>query len=435
MSGDDVSDPTDWLTTPLTAVAAVEAALRCKVCKDFFKTPMTTTCLHTFCSVCIRRALVSDGRCPLCRASEQELKLRKNWSLEEAVEAFVSARPAMLELARQPRGTPRSPKRRAGDESSEAVDAPPHKRLRSSARLSRSRGGTATPSAVQEEEEVVEVSDDDDEYVPEPGKHAVSPELNVVADPAPADGLVPCPVCQKRMKEWQVFSHLETCTGPTPPPPKKSSESSRPISTRPQKPPERLPALNYAMFKDQVLRKKLADLGISNQGPRLLLERRHREWMTIWNANCDAARPRTQSELLHDLDIWERTQGGRAPTTGRALQNAAIIKDKHFDGAAWGAKHDSSFKDLIASARRSKREAQNKADENRDTPSEEPQTIPGAADPVPEAVPTVEGQEIPTAYAHLVDGTSPEHVLSHIQQSEGPISIPPGPASQNNAVP
>lgn len=173
MSGDDVSDPTDWLTTPLTAVAAVEAALRCKVCKDFFKTPMTTTCLHTFCSVCIRRAIVSDGRCPLCRASEQELKLRKNWSLEEAVEAFVSARPAMLELARQPRGAPRSPKRRAGDESSEAVDAPPHKRLRSSARLSRGRGGTATPSVGQEEEEVVEVSDDDDEYVPEPGKHAV----------------------------------------------------------------------------------------------------------------------------------------------------------------------------------------------------------------------------------------------------------------------
>jgi E3 ubiquitin-protein ligase RAD18 len=116
------------------------------------------------------------------------------------------------------------------------------------------------------------------------------------------------------------------------------------------------------MYKDPALRKKMSDLGISSQGPRTLLERRHKEWMTIWNSNCDAAQPRKHRELLQDLETWEKTQGGRAPTTGRSAQNAAIIKDKDFDGAAWAAKHDASFQDLINQARKTRLEAKSKAE-------------------------------------------------------------------------
>lgn len=126
------------------------------------------------------------------------------------------------------------------------------------------------------------------------------------------------------------------------------------------------------MYKETALRKKMADLGISNQGPRALLERRHKEWMTIWNSNCDAAQPRTRHDLLRDLNVWENTLGGRAPTTGRAVQNAAIIKDKDFDGAAWAAKHDTSFKDLIANARKTRLDAKEKAEKAaRETEMEE----------------------------------------------------------------
>jgi E3 ubiquitin-protein ligase RAD18 len=121
--------------------------------------------------------------------------------------------------------------------------------------------------------------------------------------------------------------------------------------------------LNYSMYKEAALRKKLADMGIPNQGQRHLLERRHKEWTMLWNANCDAAQPKARSELLKDLDVWERTQGGRAPVTGRAAQNAAIIKDKDFDGSAWAAQYDNSFKDLIANARKSRLEAKKKVEE------------------------------------------------------------------------
>ncbi|KAL6790112.1 hypothetical protein J3E68DRAFT_413313 [Trichoderma sp. SZMC 28012] len=356
-SSDDVPDSTDWLSTPLSGFAAVEAALRCQVCKDFYKTPMITSCSHTFCSLCIRRALSNDGKCPMCRATEQELKLRSNWSMEETVEAFSKARTIALDLARNQGNRSQSPKRKAVEISSDIHEPHEPKRLRTSARLNKSRGEQSVAAIpVQEvEDQVVPDSnndDDDEEYVPE----------------APG-GLVPCPSCNKKMKEWQVFGHLESCPGPS-----AANSSNNAVNSdttfsfgqshrRQQKTLERLPPLNYSMLKEQALRKKMADLGISNQGPRILLEKRHKEWLTLWNANCDAAIPKKRSELLHDLEGWERTQGGRAPTTGRAIQTAAVIKDKEFDGAAWAAKHDTSFKDLIASARKSRLEAKKKTEE------------------------------------------------------------------------
>lgn len=169
MADHDVPDSTDWLSTPLTALAAVESSLRCQVCKDFFKTPMITSCSHTFCSLCIRRALSNDGKCPLCRASEQELRLRSNWSIEETVEAFVKARAATLDLARNGGSGKHATKRKTAQDSVEAGNASESKRLRSSARLRSARVETPVHSYQPEEDEIVEVFDDD-EYVPEPGK-------------------------------------------------------------------------------------------------------------------------------------------------------------------------------------------------------------------------------------------------------------------------
>ncbi|UZP39787.1 hypothetical protein NXS19_007603 [Fusarium pseudograminearum] len=360
----NVSDSTDWLTTPLSALAAVEGALRCQVCKDFYKTPMITNCSHTFCSLCIRRALSNDGKCPLCRATEQENKLRSNWSLEEAVQAFVGARSDTLELARKGNSQNTISKRKATTDRHDSGDSPDGKRLRSSSRLQNTRSSARQTPQIQYDE-TVEVPDsdgeddnDDDEFQPEP-----------------EDGLVACPVCQDRMKDWQVFTHLESCTGPKLKPQRTVSSVSSPIynqQRQPTKAPHRLPTINYSMYKETALRKKMADLGISNQGPRALLERRHKEWMTIWNSNCDAAQPRTRHDLLRDLNVWENTLGGRAPTTGRSVQNAAIIKDKDFDGAAWAAKHDTSFKDLIANARKTRIEAKEKAEKAaRETEMEE----------------------------------------------------------------
>ncbi|KAK4450009.1 hypothetical protein QBC34DRAFT_324741 [Podospora aff. communis PSN243] len=341
----DVPDPTDWLGTPLAALVPVENAFRCHVCKEFYNSPMITSCNHTFCSICIRRSLAHDSKCPLCRATNQESKLRGNWAMREAVDAFKEARDKILQFARTPIpvAAPNSPKRKAAE--LEEIDSSysENKRPRMSTRSSKARGAEATAAMAREEADT-----------PEELNHP--PEID--------DGLVACPICWIRMLPHHVDRHLDTtCPGSPQPLPVQNHNGPRPFNISqpgPSKPPERLPTLAYSILKDQALRKKLSELGLSTAGSRTMLERRHQEYVTLWNANCDSAKPKKRSELLHDLDVWERTIGSRAPTSSKAANIGAQIKDKDFDGAAWVAKHDTSFKDLIANARRSRGQAENK---------------------------------------------------------------------------
>ncbi|KAK3391118.1 hypothetical protein B0H63DRAFT_132255 [Podospora didyma] len=368
----DVPDSTDWLDTPLKGLMPVEQAFRCHVCKDFYNSPMLTSCNHTFCSICIRRCLMSDGKCPLCRAADQESKLRGNWAMREAVDAFVQSRDVILKFARtQPTAeaaVPRSPKRKAAESDGTEYGGQENKRPRISTRSSAARGEQATAAIMRDEWEVPEDHDFGGNFEPD-------------------DGLVSCPICLLRMKPFKVDKHLDTsCPGSPQPQPQRqqqpqsstsqswSNPAFRPARsilrsppTQGGKAPERLPGVVYSMLKDTALRKKMSDLGLSTSGTRQMLERRHQEWITIWNANCDLARPKRRSDLLHDLDIWEKTMGSRAPTSSRAAAVGAQIKDKDFDGAAWASKHNDSFKDLIANARRTKSKAEKKGQEQEST--------------------------------------------------------------------
>ncbi|KAL4761058.1 E3 ubiquitin-protein ligase RAD18 [Aspergillus foveolatus] len=335
----DIPDSTDWLDTPLTLLAPFETSLRCQVCKDFFDNPVITSCSHTFCSLCIRRCLSTEGKCPTCRSSDQELKLRRNWVVQELVEGFKNARPSILQLARKAQAgrddsedlaaeEPASKKRKIQPNAIVGTDGLPEEGIRT---RSQSRGASRQPQATP-----VQVIDDgnDEDYMP--------------------DGLVPCPVCGRRMKEEAVFRHLDSCTG--------SAEESKPAAfgslapgprrsfpAATEKPPERLPVINYSLLKDTVLRKKLKDLGIPNWGPRALLQRRHTEWLNLWNANCDSRTPKPKRELLRELDVWERTQGGNSVTPTDPT-NAVMNKD--FNTEEWSANYDTDFKALIANARK-----------------------------------------------------------------------------------
>lgn len=219
------------------------------------------------------------------------------------------------------------------------------------------------------------------------------------------DGLVACPICHRRMKMALINSHLDSACSNSPKKPNstthtlsKNVSSTTPFPSGPFlaasmtiPPPERLPSVSYSLLNDSALRKKMGALGLATFGSRQLLERRHKEWTTIWNANCDSARPKRRGELLHDMDIWERTigvatssgvgasgtlggigtgaTGGRGPSlTSRAIvaanQQSVQIKDKDFDAAAWSAKHELSFQDLIANARKSRSKQQEKTQDD-----------------------------------------------------------------------
>ena len=99
-SVEDIPDSSDWLNTPVAPLSAVESALRCEVCKDFYKDPVITSCSHTFCALCIRRCLSANGKCPLCWTADEERRLRKNPVVGDLVKAFQTARPEILRLGR-----------------------------------------------------------------------------------------------------------------------------------------------------------------------------------------------------------------------------------------------------------------------------------------------------------------------------------------------
>lgn len=352
-----VSDSTDWLSTPLSAISPLDAALRCQVCKDFFTTPMITSCSHTFCSLCIRRYLSQEGRCPVCRELDQEMKLRRNWAVEELVTVFSQSREGLLTFARTakekvhepdvPVGPPKKRRKLNGEAVAQVERRNTRSQSRKAIQASQESLGNSTLESVPD-------SEDGSEYEEEETSNRESPHM-----PEPNDGLVACPACGKRMKEELVYTHLDTCTGsssePTPsipsipqsragPIPSGSIAYSMPNSDHFK---DRLPTINYAMLSETQLRKKLKELGIPNVGNKVLLQKRHTEWLNLWNSNCDSRNPRPKRDLLRDLDTWERTQGRQI--ANNPGPSGVMIKD--FDRDHYVRSHKSDFDSLIAQAR------------------------------------------------------------------------------------
>jgi len=381
----DVPDSTDWLNTPLAAVADLESALHCQICKEFYDTPMITSCSHTFCSRCIRTSLSADGRCPACRASDQASKLRNNWQLQEVVSTFLVARPQAIKIAREERdkadNAKKSTKRkRAILESDEAAA------VEKEGRTTRSKSRRTIVSQGSQADAIeVDDSDEDASFEPEEPQD---------------DGLVECPLgCGKRMKIESVEPHLDRCEeekaaekrakSRTPvaglSSSRTSSRNTPRITPRPQ---DRISELNYSLLKETAMRKKMDELGLPGFGSKQLMVRRHTEWVNLWNANCDSSSPRSKRELLQDLDTWERTQGGRAPATN---QGYGIMR-KDFDGDGWANKNKVDFARLIADAKRKKATAatapefdkKEKDDGPHDSESERSSLLPGT-DPTSQA--------------------------------------------------
>ncbi|KAF2164906.1 hypothetical protein M409DRAFT_67610 [Zasmidium cellare ATCC 36951] len=340
----DVPDSTDWLSTPLNGFSELENALHCQICKEFYDTPMITSCNHTFCSKCIRTSLSADGKCPACRTSDQANKLRNNWALQEVVTTFVTARPAALGVARQAQDDLEAPKRVGKRKRPAVLDSDDISEAEASGRTTRSKSRRIAASQESQPEpiEIADSNDEDEEYMPEP---------------PPDDGRVECPLgCGKRMKEVDVFTHLDRCEDEK----KQASRSKartplngfgRSASGHNARPQDRINELNYSMMKELALKKKLKDVGIPDWGTKQLLIQRHREWVNIWNANCDSNHPRSKRDLLYDLDVWERTQGGRAPNPNGL---SSTIMKKDFDGDAYSKRHQDEFSRLIADAKRKK---------------------------------------------------------------------------------
>ena len=184
----DLPDSTDWIKTTLPSFEPLEAALRCEICKEFYNNPVITSCHHTFCSICIRRCITADGKCPSCMTVCSSDKLAPNIAIREVVTRFQEARPKAMELARADKAETAagSKKKRKLDDTDIDDDNERHTR----SRTTRSRGQRNGGAVVVADSE----DDGDEDFVP--------------------DGMVNCPSCNKAMKAELVYNHLDVCKGP-----------------------------------------------------------------------------------------------------------------------------------------------------------------------------------------------------------------------------
>lgn len=280
----------------------------------------------------------------------------------------MHARDGVLKFARQPKPVlepkeeSRPNKRRKLDHPSPVTNGEVASRrsTRSQSKRTAVSASQASQEPIPSQEEVADSEDegsvyDNNESLPS-RKQALpeyrdNKELN--------DGLVECPCCTRRMKETAINAHLDRCVNGLPTSPEPAavpiSNGSLAFVQRTKSPivaatKDRLPSINYALYSDASLRKKLKELGIPNHGSKELMRKRHTEWMNLWNANCDALRPRTKRELLRDLDIWERTLGKQLEKTVAAGGVSGVMV-KDFDRDGWAKTQKSEFDDLIQKAR------------------------------------------------------------------------------------
>lgn len=61
-------------------------------------------------------------------------------------------------------------------------------------------------------------------------------------------------------------------------------------------------------MKDNVIRKRLKELGLSSQGDRKALESRLQRYTVLYNAECDKIHPRPVSELIKQCEEEENLE-------------------------------------------------------------------------------------------------------------------------------
>ncbi|KAK9235827.1 hypothetical protein V1525DRAFT_408805 [Lipomyces kononenkoae] len=376
---DEISDPSDWTGTRLPSLLMLDSSLRCRICKDFFKSPFMTECTHTFCSLCIRKCIASTPTseaacCPICRAPVLEIRLRRNQVVEDLVEWFENGRAAIMTVAKEEPLIMNGPVASAATERTSSSETRGRKRRRDTVDSSTSltpeprdnglrRTTRISSRKVSYEEKLdIGIENDDEADTCDPDEKSDVNSANAQRDSSfillddddKAENLVPCPVCNVVMTPQEVQVHIDDCIKQQEAKEAQANQSALSKSNRPlrtlqsqplhqvtRKPLQRLPKLQYDLFNDTKLRSKLAELGLPTNGSRTQLQQRHSEWVSLWNANIDSNNPKTKRELLRDLNDWESN-----------VARYAVQKVSADDLAAWSKTHSNDFDALIARAKK-----------------------------------------------------------------------------------
>ncbi|XP_076972792.1 E3 ubiquitin-protein ligase RAD18 [Tamandua tetradactyla] len=299
----------------LAVMKTIDDLLRCGICFEYFNIAMMIPqCSHNYCSLCIRKFLSYKTQCPTCCVTVTEPDLKNNRVLDELVKGLNFARNHLLQFALE--SPPISPASSSSKNLALKVYNPLASRysLKQGNRLmdnflTREIGDPASDLLIKGNERKFNSQKEASTYAET--KETASLEkitsgpsgANVPESPSTSTlkqvTKVDCPVCGVNIPENHINKHLDSCLS------REEKKESLRSSVHKRK---SLPKTVYNLLSDRNLKKKLKQHGLSVQGNKQQLIKRHQEFVHMYNAQCDALQPKSAAEIVKEIENMEKTR-------------------------------------------------------------------------------------------------------------------------------
>jgi DNA repair protein Rad18 len=293
MSEGVVRSSSDWQASihgclaQSSAINALETHAQCPVCYDFYTHCVTLPCFHSFCSLCIRRALAFHTACPLCHAPATSGDLRPNFQL-----SAIAAQVKTL--------------RRAVEEDVTKTVQTAWNELRARRREERRKRGESAENADMIDSDVEETTN---------LQAAAAAASSSASASASSSDKVDCPICSLKIVASRINRHLDECLGKqenVERSKRKAEEKSASAAAATaaaaagSSSASRLSFPVYNMMSERAIKKILTSLGFPvNSLPteKEALVRRHREFVLRHNAEADGCADGSGAERMSDAAI------------------------------------------------------------------------------------------------------------------------------------
>ena len=186
------------------------------------------------------------------------------------------------------------------------------------------------------------------EMMPSSGNEEVpNPEPSTSGATPP--GHVECPICGIFVLEKNINAHLDGM-GCKPPEEDEQKERRTKNTMKP------MPMPVFHLLKDPDLRKRMKEQGLDVKGDRKALEQRLRNFIVLWNSQCDEEKPISKMEMIIQLKKEERA---RSSSTESILSSYNANSDPSLidqTQTKYRQENKSSFEMLIEQARKTRKQ-------------------------------------------------------------------------------
>nr|XP_061788525.1 E3 ubiquitin-protein ligase RAD18-like isoform X1 [Nerophis lumbriciformis] len=357
----------------ITCLKNVDDLLRCPICMDFLNISMMTKCSHNFCSLCIRKFFSYKLQCPVCNTQATEQDLRNNRLLDELVVGFHTVRKQLSKTFESPPISPKSPtlvKCKTPRDKSQSCKSSVisnffQKRPRTSCakndkdatplvqrRSKRTNNGNfcTDTNTMTVKEETMDAEDASFKQA-----DMVLPSISTAEDRPRSSSSLPnnetlvikveCPVCSVSVSQQFINKHLDMCL--------RSGEKKQSLRSSISKTRRPMVKLVYSLLSLQELRRRLKECHLSVHGTRDQLIKRHREFVHIYNAQCDSFNPKSAEDIAKEVVGSEKIKNQLQIQSKPVMVFAKNHSEEEIDEvhSKYRKQHSSDFSRLVAQVR------------------------------------------------------------------------------------